>query len=232
MKKLLPLSGIALLVALFAFVFSTGTASAHGHRMVSGYTFIVVFLDEPAYAGLKNGLDLTLCKGDCQYTVTDGTRVIANPVNDADKTLKAEVISGAAAALPLTLEARYGQPGKYAGYFMPTRAGDHTFHIFGTLEGKQIDEKFTSSKDGFEGIGTISQYPAGESANSSATEVNALKSQVNDLRNSQNTAIIVGIAGLVVGALGLTLAGFALVRRSHATVTGDQEKVPADSLRG
>src|SRR5689334_5658538 len=182
-KRILSVS-FALLATLFAFLCTGGLASAHGHRMVGPYTFIVGFLDEPAYAGLKNGLDLTICKGDCQYTVTDGAKVVANPVTDADKALKAEVIMGAAAPLPLTLTARYGLPGKYAGYFMPSKEGDYTFHITGTLEGNKIDEKFVSSKDGFNGVDTLSQYPA----ESSSADVTALQNQVKSLQSNLNTA--------------------------------------------
>jgi hypothetical protein len=230
MKKTVSLGSLALLVALFAFLFtSTSSASAHGDRMVGPYAFIVGFLNEPVYAGQVSGLDLTICNGDCVYTVKDGTKVISNPVNDADKALKAEVTMGAAAPLPLTLEARYGQPGKYAGYFTPSKEGDYTFHITGTLGSTKVDEKFASSKDGFSAIAAGIQYP---SVQVSGDENSALKSQVNDLQNSLGTARTIGIAGIVAGVLGLALAGFALARKPRVAVASSADDAPVDSLRG
>jgi hypothetical protein len=52
--------------------------------------------------------------------------MVANPVNNADQTLKAEVSTGGTAPLSPPLEARYGNPGKYASYFVPSKVGTYT----------------------------------------------------------------------------------------------------------
>jgi hypothetical protein len=232
-KKRFTLAGMALLAALLAVVLTTASALAHEKRHVGDYTFVVGFLDEPAYANVKNSLDLTICNGsDCNYTVQDAAKVLSNPINDADKTLKIEVSTGGSAPLALTLEPRWANPGKYNAYFLPTKTGDYTFHIFGTLNNNSIDEKFTSSPTGFSAVEQVQTYPS-TSADASNADVTALKSQVQNVQNSATTATTVGIVGAVLGVLGLIVAGFALARKpKFAGVSSPETKTPSESLRG
>jgi len=234
MKRCFTLGTIAMLTALLVSVFTTTSVFAHEHRHVGKYTFVVGFLDEPAYANIKNSLDLTICDGDdCNYTVQDGSRVLSNPVKDADKTLKVEVSMGGSTPLALTMEPRWSNPGKYNAYFQPTKVGDYTFHIFGTLENNKIDEKFTSSPTGFSAVQQVKTYPS-DAANSAAADATALKNQVQSAQNSAMTATIIGIVGVVFGILGLVVAGFALARKPKlAGVSGTAEtETLAESPRG
>lgn len=139
--KIFIILAVALVIAVMP-----GIASAHELRVVGNYNFVVGFLNEPAYAGQQNGLDLTICDGVCKYVVKDGSRVLENPVLDAEKSLKAEVSMGSNAPLVLTIATRYGMPGKYAAYFLPSTVGAYTYHIYGELSGSKIDEKFTSDQ--------------------------------------------------------------------------------------
>src|SRR5436853_4124765 len=161
MKRRISLGAIVLIMALLIGVFTASTALAHEVRPVGSYSFVVGFINEPAYAGQQNSIDLTICKGEkCNYEVKDGMRVLSNPLIDADKTLKAEVSQGSAAPLSLPLEPRWNNPGKYASYFVPSKVGTYSFHIFGTLEGTQINEKFTSGPKTFGDANQIQVYPA------------------------------------------------------------------------
>ena len=229
MKKFIPAGGLALLLALFALVFSAGTAFAHGTRTVGPYSFVVGFLTEPAYVGQLNAVDLTICKGACQYaTSKEGMTTVTNGVADADKTLKVAISAGSAAPLSADLVANDEVPGKYTAHFVPGKEGDYTFHFTGTLEGTKIDEKFVSGKDGFDGVDTVQQYPAASSSDSAGNsgDISSLKSQVS-------TATTVGIIGIVVGALGLALAGFALARKpATAAASAARENTSSESLRG
>ncbi len=230
MKKRFTFGSLALLVALLAVVLTTSAAFAHEKRHVGNYTFVVGFLDEPAYANVKNSLDLTICNGsDCNYTVQDGVKVLSNPVNDAYKTLKVEVSTGGSAPLALALKPRWANPGKYNAYFLPTKVGDYTFHIFGTLDNKSIDEKFTSSPTGFNAVEQVPSYPS----NSVNADITALKSQVQSAQNAATMATTVGIIGLVFGALGLLVAGWAIARKPKLTeASAVQAKTLSESLRG
>lgn len=235
MKKRLLLGLGSIAALLVAFFCTTGLAFAHEVRHVGPYTFVVGFLNEPAYANYQNSLDLTVCKGDaCNYTVRDGTRVVANPVENLDKTLKAEVSFGGNAPLALKLAARYGNPGKYAGYFLPSKAGAYTFHIFGTIEGNAIDEKFTSGPNTFGETTILPAYP--QTANTQATSnTTTLQSQVQQAQDNANRALGFGIGGGVVGLVGLIVAGMALGRKrtvAPATSSAGALPTPVEDLRG
>lgn len=237
MKKNMYIGVLALLMTITIFVLTTSSALAHEKRLVDNkYAFVVGFLDEPAYAGVKNSLDLTICNGkQCNYTVTDGQRVVSNPVNDADKTLQVEVSMGGSTPLSLTLEPRWANPGKYNAFFMPTKTGDYTFHIHGTLNSDTIDEKFTSSPTGFSAVQAVKVYPVSttDQSQQNSSQVAALQDQVKNAQDSAHTATTLGIAGLSVGILGLLVAGVALARRPRLSATPTQEtKKPAESLRG
>jgi hypothetical protein len=234
MKRRFTLATIALLSALVVLLLTTTSAFAHERRLVAGkYAFVVGFLDEPAYANFKNSLDLTICNGtECQSTVQNGASVLSNPVEGAEKTLKVEVSMGGSAPLALTLEPRFRSSGKYNAYFQPTKVGDYTFHIFGTIGSDAIDEKFTSSPTGFSAAEQIQTYPS-VSSDSATTDVTALKNQAQTAQNNATTATTIGIVGVVFGVLGLAVAGFALARKPKIAGTSDTSTTtPAESLRG
>ncbi|GCE16135.1 hypothetical protein [Tengunoibacter tsumagoiensis] len=227
-RKLLASSCFAIVVAFTAVAFLAAPASAHEKRHVGPYTFIVGFLTEPAYAQQSNSLDLTICNGDaCTYTVTDGAKVVSNPVNDADKTLKVEVSAGSSAPLALPIVPRWANPGKYNAYFAPSVTGDYTFHIFGTLNNEKIDEKFTSSPTGFGSVGALKVYPAVQDKGN--VDIAGLKDQVQSAQQAATTATGIGIAGAVLGVLGLGAAAFALTRKPRQETRMQQ---PEESLRG
>ncbi len=212
----------ALVAALMLVLILPGIASAHERRMVGKYQMVVGFSTEPAFAGDKNGLDLTICQGECKYDGTGAARVLTNPVKDADKTLKAEVISAGAAPLPLEVKARFGADGKYDGFFYPTKAGDYTFRIFGTIGSDKIDEKFSSSPTTFGSVEDVAalQYPTKLSVSpGSNPETIALQQQAKEAKDAAGTATIFGIIGMVVGLLGLGAAAFAISRSRMAVAS-------------
>ena len=154
---------------LVAFVLGCGwlllaplVAQAHADRVVVGkYGFRVGFLDEPAYNGLPNGIDLAICQGACKV-LQDGSGNYANPVEDTDvyETLQVEVIFGSS-KLALKLTPVFRRPGKFSATFMPMAVGDYTFHFFGTIGPDKIDESFNSAKDGFDAVQDVAllQFP-------------------------------------------------------------------------
>src|SRR5207247_9679128 len=116
-RALAPLATVAIVFSSFAF--TSNIALGHERRAVGPYTFVVGWINEPSYVNLLNSLDLTV-------TETSGGKA----VEGLDKTLKADLtFGGSATAQPLALAARFGQPGKYSGYVVPTTFGDYTFHL-------------------------------------------------------------------------------------------------------
>jgi len=179
----------ALAVIVTSFGLNTNVALGHERRAVGPYTFVVGWINEPSYVNLLNSLDLTV-------TETSGGKA----VEGLDKTLKADVtFGGSSLAQPLSLAARFGQPGKYTGYVLPTKVGDYTFHITGTVGTTSIDEKFESGPGRF---GTIEstdalQYPAKLISNSD------LAARLDQLQTLVIAGIAVGVLALIVSIGGL-----------------------------
>ncbi len=222
----------AALVALVVFsllaLLVPGDASAHGRRSLVNdkYQIVFGFLTEPAFTSQRNGIDLTVCLGECQSN-PDST--LKNPVIGADKTLKVEVIYGSS-TVPVTLTPRFRADGKYDGYFFPAKAGEYTFHFTGSINGDTIDERVVSGKDGFSSVEEPKLVPAGAQADYGLAQA---QQSAKEAKDAAGTATIFGIAGIIVGLLGLALAGYALTRRpaAPAPLTPSNQE-PVASSRG
>jgi hypothetical protein len=191
MSRLLAAVAIAAVV-VSSFAASTNVALGHERRTVGPYTFVVGWINEPAYVNLLNSLDLTV-------TETSGGKA----VEGLEKTIKADLtFGGTSTAQPLTIAARFGLPGKYSGYVMPTKVGDYTFHITGTVGTMNVDEKFESGPGRFGSIESTDslQYPQKLVSN---TDLAARLDQLQTLV----------IAGIVLGGLALLASAAGLVVR-------------------
>jgi hypothetical protein len=201
-------------LALLSLVAWPLVASAHEHRTIANgqYNVVVGFLDEPSFAGLKNGLDLTVMK--LGGTPAAGTPAAESddgptgaPVTGLEKMLKAEVISGDQ-TMELSLAPRWNTPGAYDGVFFPMKPGDYTFRIYGTIDGQQVDESFTSSPSTF---GPVEDPAPLEFPKASAA--NAPQSMTAGFLAGEGGAGVGAASGLV--AL-LGAAGVVLLRRQAA----------------
>ena len=189
----------AILVVVSSFAIYAGTASAHERRMVGPYQLVVGWLNEPAYLGLVNSLDLR---------VSDTRVTPAKAVEGLEKTLTVDLQSGGLAPLPLAVAARFGTPGAYNGYVMPTTTGTYTFTIKGKIESQDVNEKFESGPGRFGDIEstTALQYPNKVPAADDLTKrLGELQSGIDQTRVLSAVAVVLGIV-----ALG---ASFAMSRR-------------------
>jgi hypothetical protein len=188
-RLLATVAAVALVVSGFAV--STNVALGHERRAVGPYTFVVGWLNEPSYVNLLNSLDLTV-------TETAG----GNAVEGLEKTLKADLTyGGLTTPQPLALAARFGQPGKYQGYVVPTKAGDYTFHLTGTVGTTNIDEKFQSGPGRFGSIESAEalEYPEKVVANSD------LAARVDSIQTLVIAAIVVAGVAVLLSAGGLVM---------------------------
>jgi hypothetical protein len=179
-------------VVVSSFLAGTNIALGHERRNVGPYTFVVGWINEPAYVSFMNSLDLTVSE-------TSGGKA----VEGLDKTLKADVTyGGLTTPQPLTIAARFGQPGKYSGYVLPTKVGEYTFHITGTIGTMNIDEKFQSGPGRFGSIESTDplQYPQKVVSNA----------DLADRLDQLQTLVIVGI---VLGGLALLASAAGLLTR-------------------
>jgi hypothetical protein len=182
----------ALAIVASSFAFTSNVALGHERRNVGPYTFVVGWINEPSYVNLLNSLDLTV-------TETNGGKA----VEGLDKTLKADLtFGGSTTPQPLIIAARFGQPGKYSGYVMPTKVGEYTFHITGTVGTTNVDEKFESGPGRFGSIESTDalQYPQKLVSNA---DLAARLDQVQTLV----------IAGIVLAGLALLASAAGLVMR-------------------
>ncbi|HEY7755459.1 MAG TPA: hypothetical protein VID69_04445 [Actinomycetota bacterium] len=216
-------------ITLAALVAFAPAALAHEGRSQGDLEMVVGFGTEPAYAGQPNSVQIVL--------VHDG-----EPVVDLGDTLGVEVAFGDA-TMELELEpnfsvGEFGEPGDYRAWFIPTRAGEYTFHFTGTVDGEDVDQSFTSGPDTFGDVGDPAElmFPVqdpstGEIAERLEREVPRMTAAVEeagaqadlaaeeaaaaaDDASSANTMALIGI---VVGALGLIVAIVAIVLSRRRT---------------
>jgi hypothetical protein len=224
-------SAAAIVVAAVALALaglSPRQAEAHERRTVAGqFTFVVGFITEPPITGVPNGIDLRIT--DAQSN---------QPVEGAEKTLKADVMTGGQMKT-YELTTRFNMPGAYTAHLIPTKAGTWTFRFYGTLNGTPIDERFESGPGRFNDVqlastlefpqttptqpGATTTTPSNEADVSAATEAQRALDEAEDART---IGIAVGTAGIVVGLIGIALAAVALnTRRPRATGGGPAEPV-------
>ena len=142
---------LAMVAALGLLVLVAAPATAHEERRAGGYSYVVGFGDEPAYAGEKNSV---------QVMVSDGA---GQPVRNAEG-LEVMVLAGGKQT-ELKLEPYFGDtwgtPGDYRAFFIPTAPGTYSFHFTGSIKGQKVDQTFKSGPQSFSDIEDPAQvqYP-------------------------------------------------------------------------
>jgi len=211
------LAAVALGAALLAGPL-TGGAYAHERRTAGTVQMVVGWLNEPAYAGFLNAVQLRLSDD-------------AGPITDITDGLKVEVAFGDQKVGPLALVPAFGSPGEYRSAMVPTRPGTYTFRFVGTVKGQQIDQSFTSSDKTFESPKetTEIEFPAKDPTRAQlATRVErvdarleegrtAAASQADDAERAANRATALAVVGLAAGVAGLV---FGVTARRRATGPG------------
>ena len=185
----------ATLVVVSTFAIYSGIAAAHERRMVGPYQFVVGWLNEPAYVGLMNSLDMR---------ISDTRATPAKAVEGLEKTLTVDLQTGGLGSLPLTVTARFGTPGAYNGYVMPTTTGTYTFTIKGKIDTLDVNEKFESGPGRFGDIEstTALQYP------NKVPAADELTKRLGDMQSGIDQTRLLSAAAVVIGivALGASLA--------------------------
>jgi hypothetical protein len=195
-------------------VLPAAPAFAHETRRVGDYEFVVGFKNEPTFAGDKSGVELFL---------SDAT---GDPIVRGVE-LEVEVQFGdESASFPIEPDfvvGAFGEPGAYGANFFPTRPGQYTFHLTGTVGGQDIDESFTSGPDTFGDVADPKEvsFPAqdpstGELAARIDQEIPRLTAASEDATDSADSAKTLTIVALVAGGLALILAVAALARGRSA----------------
>ncbi|MBZ0318122.1 MAG: hypothetical protein K8L91_17005 [Anaerolineae bacterium] len=129
------------------------SAKAHEGRQVGPYTVELGWVVEPAYAGVYNGVEVHISVDEDEHTdeATD-EHVEAEPI---EANLQIEVSFGDATKV-LDLELAGDETNHYIAAIIPTRAGDYTFHLTGTIGETPVDETFSSADGEFSSVEPIS----------------------------------------------------------------------------
>ena len=166
-----------------------GSVLAHEGREVGEYRFVVGWIEEPTYEGMKNGVELRVTRlGETMQghghessdsgqdssmekdTAGDGMAAqsgghgVEVPVEGLEKTLQVEVTHvPSEASKVMNLRAVLNEPGRYAADLIPTVPGVYEFRVFGSAEGTAIDETFISrgGGGGFDDVRSVAdlQFP-------------------------------------------------------------------------
>ncbi len=178
-------------------------ASAHEHVTVGAYEFTVGWRDEPAVAGVLNGLDL----GIAQHR-SNGTIVM---VVGVEGNLTA-VLSTGPASLTKALAPQFGRPGWYTFDVIPTRAGTYHVRLLGTLNTTRIDANVT-----LDGVALASDlaFPLPDPTPSELqSRIDAANAQIGALQSQLTLAVGIGAVGVVL-ALATLFAYIRVSRRSR-----------------
>jgi hypothetical protein len=196
-----------LAILLPVLVSATRTAVAHERREVGAYQLVVGFLTEPAFEGLKNGVDLRVLARETQQ-----------PVEGLERTLQVEltyVPSGVAKVL--RLRTIYREPGHYTADLIPTVPGHYRFRFFGTLAETPVNETFDSRAGGgqFDDVDASADLQFPERLPAMREVQNAVRGTQQTAQQAQDTALTaqagltsvqtIAIVGAVLGALGVAM---------------------------
>lgn len=203
-KVTLSLVGVLLLAWLAV---GSGVASAHADRLVdSKYGFRVGFLNEPAYSGLVNGVDLSICRGTC-HANSDGSGQYINPVTEPllyQNITVTVVYGGSQLALPITPV--FQHPGKFSATFIPTAAGNYTFRFTGKIGSDKIDESFNSAKDGFDAVQDVQTIQFPNKLPLATSPSNAIQATISAIPTSATQAATNATTSGSVAAISSTVA--------------------------
>jgi hypothetical protein len=205
-------------------------ALAHGEAGEGDLSLTIGFVDEPAFAGIPNGVQLIV--------EHDG-----DPVTDLRPgDVQVEVTYGDETSEPMDLEPAFafeggqlvfGEPGDYHADFVPSQPGRYTFHITGEIDGQKVDEEMTSGPETFSAVEdvTAASFPPVEAPSNEelATRIEAESSRAADgvaaaqaaaasAESAASSARTVGMVGVVLGAIGIiaAIAALASGRRKAA----------------
>lgn len=172
MKYRLVLSFVLLASLALAIIAQSGPSDAHETRDVDPYVLVFGWRVEPAFVGEFNGPELFIYDRDPNAENGRG-----DPIYGAEAVLKLKVSYGPATKVLKLRPA--GDPGHYIAELIPTRAGDYTFHLTGSLTHAEIDETFSSADGKFGSVEPITDilFP-----DEQAVTIQDLQAQIDELR--------------------------------------------------
>jgi hypothetical protein len=155
---------------------------AHTPVTVEEYELLVGWREEPPVSGSLNGLDLR---------ILNGTR---EPVLNAEQTLTAELASGTA-SVSKDLSPQFGRPGWYTFEVIPTRPGNYSVRLQGTLGNTSVGVTSVDVRVFLQDVSSASDlaFPDPD-----------LQARLDTLQLLLVLALVVAFVGLAIGAVALS----------------------------
>ncbi len=214
-------AAMTIAIAAAVVVIPPSLASAHEGTSVGKLAIEVGFVGEPAYVGQPNGVQLILTNdGKAVKDLGDGITV---EIGFGDETTEPHTLAPWFFYEDGVLES--GNPGEYRFSFIPSQPGAYTFHFQGKVDGRAIDESFTSSSKGFSEVEdpAAASFPAvtapanaelatrieqeAQRADDAITQAQAATSTARSAADSARAiaviAVLLGSIGVIAGIAGL-----------------------------
>jgi hypothetical protein len=170
----------------------SGRVAAHEPVTVGEYQLLVGWRQEPALAGVLNGLDLQILNGTMA------------PVLGAEHTLNATLSTGPA-SVPKGLEPQFGRDGWYTFDVIPTRPGAYSVRLRGFLGTTTTVDVNVTLDD--VGVAAYLAFPDPDpTARELQAQVNAANAAMAALQAQLALALGLAVLGLIVGGIGLFAA--------------------------
>ena len=206
---------------------TVGTALAHEGREVGDYNINIGWINEPAYEGFINGVELRVTRvmegGDDHHgdstAVADDHHGDSAAVKGLENTLQVEVTYvPTGASRVVNLSADVYEPGRYTADLLPTTPGVYQFRVFGAIEGMQIDETFASKGGGggFDDIRPLASLQFPDELPSNRELESAVRGAISTAEEARDAAeegpgvlpivaLALGLSGAVLGIVGLVV---------------------------
>ncbi|MBV8195930.1 MAG: hypothetical protein JOY80_10435 [Candidatus Dormibacteraeota bacterium] len=220
MRHRILLASGAVLAAAAAASAPAIVASAHAVILVGTYHVAMGWVYEPpsgtvTYVGQPNAVqvfvDTLTSSGDIGSPVSDLNGDCTHPDFQVTVSFGGTTSSPMCPQNTFDADTGLGRMDEYDAGLTPTKVGDYTFRIFGSIHGTAIDKSVTSSPMTFDTVGDQSsiEFPTAAPALSDvATKVDAVSGRAqsaaasaNDAANVANRASILAIVGIVLAVL-------------------------------
>jgi hypothetical protein len=204
-RKAATVTALAVL-GVTTLILTAPPASAHETRQVGKYEFVVGWWTEPAFANQPNGPEVTITRR--QDPVVEGVDLSVDVIfGEETTTYELE---------PAFIVGVFGEAGNYNADLVPTRPGTWEYRIYGTVEGAEVDETFTSGPDTFGDIQDPAEnaFPVADPNNAELSEriqteadrLATAQSEAEKAKDDASSAKTLGLIGIIVGAVGLAAA--------------------------
>ena len=201
----------ALAIGLFVAAISMPVAaSAHEETPIDDLRVTMGWLEEPAYSGLLNAVEVSVTSDDTGKGVAGASlsvEVILGGPNGGTR-------SGRIDLVPVS-------PGEYRAPLIPTTPGTYTFHLSGQVNATVVDLQVTSGPDAFDDVqdSRALAFPASSSGGGTEVKldrvvkrVDKLSSESSDLDTRWHWTMLLAAAASVLGLVSVILT----VRPRHS----------------